>query len=37
MPNTNLEIMQRTMEDFKKFRSICYWLKKKIQLKHMRN
>lgn len=37
MPNANLEITQKAMEDFKKSKNICYWQKKKILLKHMRN
>lgn len=37
MPNTNLEIIQKAMEDLKKFKSICYWQKKKIQQRHMRS
>ena len=37
MPNTNLEVTQKAMEDFKKSRNTCWQRKKKMQLKLMKN
>lgn len=34
---TGLEVAKAAIDDFKKFKNICYWQKKKMPQKHMQN